>query len=166
VQLVWGQPEVPPRPCGCLPAVQNNKHKRERQHRVQAMRALLAAARRSRSLLAAGRRYESALAVQPSLVDGSPDSPYLAYSRPQAEPFNDSLIFESFPETKAPPMLPARIERPCLPSLRCRCPLAPTCPWLFCHLWDGVRVPGDFLRSTRGAACAEGACAALSAYVG
>jgi len=82
------------------------------------MRALLAAARRSRSLLAAGRRHESALAVQPSLVDGSPASPYLAYSRPQAEPFNDSLIFESFPETKAPPMLPARLESPCSPLTR------------------------------------------------
>ena len=68
------------------------------------MRSVLAAARRGRALLAAGRRHESNLAVQQTLVvDGTPDSPFLAYSRPVPEPFNDSAILESFPETKARP---------------------------------------------------------------
>ena len=65
---------------------------------------MLAAARRARTLLAAGRRQESSLAVQQTLVvDATPDSPFLAYSRPVPEPFNDSAMIESFPETKARP---------------------------------------------------------------
>ncbi|KAK9846657.1 hypothetical protein WJX81_008604 [Elliptochloris bilobata] len=35
-----------------------------------------------------------------ALVDGPVDVPYLAHSRPVPEPFNDSVIFETYPETK------------------------------------------------------------------
>ena len=65
------------------------------------MRSLLAAARRSQRLLASGWRAESTSAVPAPLADGTETSNvYLAYSRPQPEPFNDNVVFESHPETK------------------------------------------------------------------
>ena len=65
------------------------------------MRSLLAAARRSQRLLASGWRVESTSAVPAPLADGTDTSNvYLAYSRPQPEPFNDNVVFESHPETK------------------------------------------------------------------
>ena len=92
-----------------------------------AMRSVLAAARRGRALLAAGRRHESSLAVQQTLVvDGTPDSPFLAYSRPVPEPFNDSAILESFPETKARP-------RMCLAWIQRRSPLLPHTLQIVCR---------------------------------
>ena len=65
------------------------------------MRSLLAAARRSQRLLASGWRAESTSAVPAPLTDGTETSNvYLAHSRPQPEPFNDNVVFESHPETK------------------------------------------------------------------